>query len=84
MMISPEGYKEGLVGMDKAALIAERDRLMRSIRRFEKKPPREEDYLVHPDPDIRYQMELLYLAKACEALSEEHNRIVNEDDWLDC
>lgn len=45
------------------------DKLIRSIRRFEKNPPSKKEYLIDPSPDVVYQCQLEYLAKICELIS---------------
>lgn len=76
MMISPEAYKEELAGMSIHELAARRDELVESVRAFEKDGADEDGFAMEPDPEVAYQVELLYLAKVCEALSEEYNRSV--------
>lgn len=76
MMISHETYKEGLAGMSVNELTALRDELVESVRRFEIGSSEEDGFVIDPDPEVVYQMELLYLARVCEALSEEYNRAV--------
>lgn len=81
MMISPEMYEEGLAGKSPGELIASRDGLIESIRAFEAGDAGDSAMLRDPSPEVVYQMELLYLAKACERISEEYNRTVI---WGDC
>lgn len=76
MMISPDTYKEGLAGMNVNELAARRDELVESVRRFESGDVGEGGFAMDPGPEVAYQVELLYLAKVCEALSEEYNRSV--------
>lgn len=74
MMMSPEAYKEGLAGMGVGELAALRDELVESVKAFEGGSPEEGEIIEGPDPEVVYQVELLYLARVCEALSEEYNR----------
>lgn len=84
MMISPDGYRELLVGASLEELRVKRDALMASVRRFEKRQHDEREYLVDPSPEVVYQMELLYLAKVCELLCDEYNRtVIWGEDALD-
>ena len=76
MMMSPEAYKEELDGMGIDELAALRDELMESVKAFESGSPEEGEIIEGPDPEVVYQVELLYLAKVCEALSEKYNRSV--------
>ena len=78
MMISPETY----TGMHRDAsfeeLIRERNRLLREIRRLEKivfsEDRSADDWRIKPDPDVRYQMELEYLARLCLMMRTKYNR----------
>lgn len=82
MMMSPEAYKDGLAGLSACDLIARRDELIGSARAFEEGRLEDDDICRDPDPDAVYQIELLYLAKVCEALSEEHGRIAWDEGGL--
>ena len=75
MMISPEGYIEMLDDRSYSGLLKERDSLIREIRKFESDRNKfgNESYL-HPSPEVRYQMNLQYLGKLCELISQVYNR----------
>lgn len=72
MMMSADDYIKRFEFKNYYDLIKERDKLTRSIRRFEKNPPEEYEYYISPSPDVVYQMNLLYLAKVCELISHEY------------
>ena len=82
MMISPESY----TGMHRNAsfeqLIAERNRLLREIRRLEKivfsEDRSADDWRIKPGPDVRYQMELEYLARLCLMIRTKYNRFLHK------
>ena len=82
MMISPETY----IGMHEDAsfkqLIKERNQLLREIRRLEKivfsEDRSADDWRIKPGPDVRYQMELEYLAQLCLMMRNKYNRFLHE------
>lgn len=84
MMISPDSYIEMIEDKSYYSLLKKRDCLVREIRRFEKDKDRSgEEWMIHPSPEVRYQMNLQYLAKLCELISEVYNRECvwgNEDE----
>ena len=77
MMISPESYAEQLKDASYLDLIAERDGLIRGIRHYEKnekagfRDPNE--WGICPQPDVRYQMYLDYLAEVCSVMRKKYN-----------
>ena len=76
MMIDPKGFVETLKEEPYERLIKERDRLIRSIRRFEKEEREgcsEGEIVMCPSPDVIYQMELQYLSKLCVFMYEKYN-----------
>lgn len=77
MMISPEAYIAHLEGASYNELIKERDRLIRSIRKYEKLEKAgdrsSEDWFRCPSPDVVYQCSLEYLAKLCLFMQERYN-----------
>ena len=77
MMISPKAYIEQLKEADYQKLIEERDELIHSIREFEKKEMAGdrtgEEWNLHPQPDVRYQMYLVYLGELCLLMKERYN-----------
>lgn len=81
MMISPEGYIEMLEDKSYSGLLKKRDSLIREIRKFENaKNKFGDECYIHPSPEVRYQMNLQYLRKLCELISEVYNR---EYVWCD-
>lgn len=86
MMISPDAY----ITMHKEdsfeELIKERKRLQREITSLEKTLFGENQYDIEgwniaPSPDVRYQMDLEYLASLCRFLSEKYNKKIVWADY---
>lgn len=87
MMISPESYVEGLKNAVYPELMKERDRLIRSMRAYEKKKISgsfsPEEWNVCPGPDVIYGMDLEYLGALCVFMSERYKELyVWEDGCL--
>ena len=76
MMVGPEGFAEEIRGKGLGELVALKDELSESAKGFEVGRRDDSELLRDPSPEVVYQMELLYLAKVCELLSEEYNRTV--------
>ena len=77
MMISPEGYINDLKDKKYKELLVERDRMLKDIKNFEKEDSEAEigiEIIRHPSPDLVYHMNLLYLSKLSELLSEKYNK----------
>lgn len=74
MMISPKAYIMQFEKASYSELIKERDRMMREIRRCEKKlknPDKQgEEFIISPSPSTIYKMNLEYLAELCKFMSE--------------
>ncbi len=75
MMISPEGFAEELSNRSYKELLVERDSLIEEIRRFEKSVDdcTGKGSLYHPSPEVKYQMNLEYLAQVCLLISQKYN-----------
>ena len=74
MMISPEVYIEMLEDKSYSSLLKKRDFLIREIRKFEdEKNKFSDEFYIHPSSEVRYQMNLKYLGKLCELISEIYN-----------
>ena len=85
MMISPQGYIEEHKNDTFEELIKEREELIDAIKHLEKlvfsDDRMSEEWMIHPGPDVLYQMSLEYLAELCNFMSEKYNReIVWGDD----
>ena len=78
MMISPQGYLEEHKNDTFEELINEREKLIDSIKHLEKlvfsDDKMSEARMIHPTPDVQYQMNLEYLAELCNYMSEKYNR----------
>lgn len=76
MMISPGGYIEELKDADYNTLIEERDQLIEAIVEFEQKEKAGdrfgEEWMIMPSPDVRYQVNLEYLAELCRLMQEKY------------
>lgn len=76
MMISPNGYINMIKDKKYKELLVERNKLLKEIKNFEKEDNEAEcgiEIKIHPSPEVVYQMNLLYLAKLCELLSEKYS-----------
>ena len=77
MMISPASYIEHLQDAGYLELIEERDRLLRFIKEYEEKDiagdRSGDEWRVHPQPDVRYQVYLEYLSELCSLMQEKYN-----------
>lgn len=77
MMTSPSMYLEKLKDAEYMDLIAEREKLLAFIRDFEEKEIADDrssdEWGVHPQPDMRYQVYLEYLCELCRMMKEKYN-----------
>ena len=77
MMISPASYIDNLQGAGYLELIEERDRLLRFIKEYEEKDiagdRSGDEWGIHPQPDVRYQVYLEYLSELCSLMQEKYN-----------
>ena len=82
MMISPGMYIESIKDKSYDDLLKERDSLMKKIRHFEKgadqKDLKYDFVIVSPSPEVKYQVNLLYLGKLCELISDVYKAKVWE------
>ena len=78
MMTSPESFIEQLKDADYFELIRQRDKLVRDIKRFEKKEMAGDrtgkEWKITPGPDVKYQTNLEYLSALCSLMQEKYNR----------
>lgn len=78
MMVSPVIYLESQKDKSYPELIRERDRMIRLIRKFEKKEAAgdrsDPAWNTYPRPDTQYQVTLDYLAELCRFMQEKYNR----------
>lgn len=88
MMISPQSYVKEHENDTFEELIKERNELVKSIKRLEKKLFSEEkmneEVMVCPGPDVEYQVELMYLAELCNFMGEKFNKEIvwgEEEDF---
>ena len=77
MMISITSYIEHFQDAEYLGLIEERDRLLRFIKEYEEKEiagdRSGDEWNVHPQNDVRYQMYLKYLGEMCRLMQEKYN-----------
>lgn len=77
MMISPEMYAEQFKDATYKEMIKERDSLIRYIRKYEKLEKAGdhsgEEWMIHPQPDVRYQMYMEYLAALLLLMKDKYN-----------
>ena len=89
MMTSPDGYVNQFKDKSIEEIIKERDNLIRSIRRFEKKyifktvelTKKEQDEIICPSPDTVYQVELDYLSEISKLLCKKYSNSVYDEDY---
>lgn len=85
MMISPEGFISQHRKKSYEELLALRDDLFADIQRFEHKEISEDEWMIHPSPEVIYQCNLQYLARLCDFIAERYNKesVWCEDEhWL--
>ena len=75
-MISPENYYELQKNKPYEELLTEKSKLIQKIEEFERSDNITIDE-ISPSSDVRYQMDLLYLAKLCELISDKYNKLLN-------
>ena len=84
MMISPESYKKQFEDATYEELIEERDGLTRFLQEYEKLEKSGDrtgpEWNIHPQPDVRYQVYMDYLAELIPFMREKYNK---EDVWGD-
>ena len=84
MMTSPDAYRAMHKDDSIEDLIKNRDGLIEQIRELEQivysRDKTDEAWNINPGPDVRYQMDLEYLAELCKLLKEKYN---NEIVWGD-
>lgn len=77
MMIGPKSFIEQYKDKSYEELIDARDNLIREIQHFEKLEKEGdhsgEEWMIHPQPDVRYQVNLEYLSALCSYMSEKYN-----------
>lgn len=77
MMLNPEMYAEQFKNASYQEMIKERDSLMRYIRKYEKLEKAGdrsgEEWMIHPQPDVRYQMCMEYLAALLLLMKDKYN-----------
>lgn len=77
MMISSEMYAEQFKDATYKEMIKERDGLIRYNRKFEKLEKAGdrsgEEWMIHPQPDVRYQMYMEYLAALLLIMKDKYN-----------
>ena len=77
MMISPLSYIEQFENAEYLELIKERDSLLAFIKDYETKDiagdRSGEEWRIHPQPDVRYQVYLAYLSELCSLMREKYN-----------
>lgn len=79
MMIAPETFAEMHKDDSYEELLRLRDEFLESIHSFEAADGNIEVKMM-PSPDVVYQMDLEYLAKVCELISEKFRQRNWDDD----
>ena len=78
MMISPSSYIDRFKDVEYLDLIKEHNHLMKFIIEYEEKDiagdRSGEEWGIHPQPDVRYQIYLEYLGELCALMSERYNQ----------
>ena len=77
MMMSLKSYADQFTDASYTELIKERDCLIRYIRKFEKSEKANdrygEEWMIHPSPEVRYQVYLEYLSELCSFMHKKYN-----------
>lgn len=86
MMISPQSFINECKDKKYAQLIQIREGLLADIRYFEKhKDEADEELIICPSPEVVYQMNLKYLGKVCELISDKYNdEFIWKNEEVDC
>ncbi len=78
MMISPQGYISEHENDSFEQLIKERNSIIKEIKDLEKivfsDDKTDPAWMIHPGPDVQYQMSLEYLAELCKFICDKYNR----------
>lgn len=79
MMISPQGYMSEHENDSFEQLIKESNSLIKGIKDLEKivfsDDKSDPAWMIHPDPDVQYQMSLEYLAELCKFICDIIGRL---------
>ena len=82
MMISPELFIEQYKNKTYAELLEVRDELICSIKLFESAPEDEDEgFIMHPSPDVVYQMHHKYLSGICLLIVQKYREQQGLEDW---
>lgn len=77
MMVSPDMYIQDLESYDYDTLIEERGKLIADIVEYETKEKSGDragdEWMMHPSPEVIYQMNLEYLSKLCLIMKERYS-----------
>ena len=74
MMIAPETFVNMHKDETYEELLELRDELIDEIIEFEESTGAVSEILIMPSPDVIYQMNLEYLGKLCELISEKYRQ----------
>ena len=78
MMISPEYYVEEHKNDTFDQLLQAKNELIEEIQRLETivfdDQRTSDEWLIHPSPAVRYQMELEYLSEICKFIINKYNK----------
>lgn len=77
MMISPETYAEQFKDASYEEMMEERDQLIRYLRKYEKLEKAGDrsgnEWMVHPQPVVRYQVYMEYLSVLLKIMRDRYN-----------
>lgn len=73
MMSSPDYFILRHKNDSYEQLLSLRDQLFRKIRAFENQQIPEDQWRIHPSPEVVYQMNLKYLGVLCDYISDRYN-----------
>lgn len=78
MMISPESYMDSIKEASYEELIEERDGLIRFLKEYEEHEKFGDrtgpEWMIHPQPDVRYQVYMDYLAELIPYMRDKYNQ----------
>ena len=73
MMMSPDAYAENIKDLTYGELVNERNRLIRSLQKFENNDITDKEKLIDPSPEVVYQCNNWYLIEVTKLLNDTYN-----------
>ena len=76
-MIDPKGFRIEFENASLDELLSERDRIIKFMRKYENHELPEQDYSIDPNPEVRYFLNIEYLAEIFDLIKIR----MREDDF---